>query len=135
MVKKGTQIRFIGGKYRERKGWINEDKEAGENTVPVIVDLGKKGEKATYVYENSIEKEPTAAPSSYAEAVLQQCPDLDCSLTKLCRDFAKCNIKTDPAGFFAIIERKMKEATTQHEAKGSKALYRAIRYNAPPPSS
>jgi hypothetical protein len=80
-MKKGRQIRFIGGKYGGKKGWIND---------------GKKGEKAMYVFDNSVDNEPTGTPSSYGDAILLQCPDLDCSLTKLCWDFAKCNIKVDP---------------------------------------
>jgi hypothetical protein len=27
MAKKGKKIRFIGGKYGSRKGWINDDKK------------------------------------------------------------------------------------------------------------
>jgi hypothetical protein len=42
MAKKGKPIRFVGSKYGGKKGWINEDKEPGENTIPVIVNLGKK---------------------------------------------------------------------------------------------
>ena len=128
MVTKGQAIRFIGGKYGGKKGWINSDKEPGENTVPVMVDLGKKGEKETFVYQDSVANEPSTAPSSYAEAVIQQCPDLDVNLTKLARDFAKCSIHVDPEGFFRLVQRKVKEATEQHQAKGSKALYRNIQY-------
>jgi uncharacterized Fe-S cluster protein YjdI len=132
---KGREIRFIGGKYAGKKGWINTDKEPGENTVPVIVELGKKGEKETYVFELSVGIAPSEAPSSYAEAVIQQCPDLAVSLTKLARDFAKCSIHVDPDGFFRLVQRKVLEATEQHQAKGSKALYRNIRYTAPTTSN
>jgi hypothetical protein len=53
MVMKGKAIRFIGGKYDTKKGWIDTDREAGENTIPVVVDLGKKGERETYVYKEN----------------------------------------------------------------------------------
>jgi hypothetical protein len=133
MVMKGKEIRFIGGKYGTKKGWINTDKEPGENTIPVIVNLGKKGEWETYVFEENVADEPTTRPSSYAEAVIQQCPDLDQALTKLARDFAKCSIHVDPNGFFLLVQKKVDEATKQHEAKGSKALYRNIKYTATTP--
>ena len=126
---KGKEVRFIGGKYSGKRGWINMDKENGENTVPVIVDLGKKGEKETYVYDYSLELEDTGIPATYAQAVIQQCPDLDCALTKVCRGFAKCNIRQDPEGFIGVVQKKMTEATKLQEDKGSKALYRRIQFN------
>jgi hypothetical protein len=129
MAKKGQSIRFVGGKYGGKKGWINVDKTAGEETTPVIVNLKKKGEKETYVYNFSFEIEHATEPSSYAGAVLKQCPDLDCALTKLCRDFAKCSIKKDYPGFAAIIERKLQEATELIESKGSRGLYRRIEFD------
>jgi N-acetylglutamate synthase/N-acetylornithine aminotransferase len=66
--------------------------------------------------------------TTYAEAVIQQCPDLDCALTKVCRDFAKCNINKDQSGFTQIVQRKVVEATTLLEAKGSKGLYHNIKF-------
>jgi hypothetical protein len=129
MATKGQRIRFVGGKYGGKKGWINLEKPAGEETTPVIVNLKKKGEKATYVYNYSFEIESTTEPSSYAGAVLQQCPDLDCALTKLCRDFAKCSIFRDYPGFAAILDRKMQDATELMESRGSRGLYRHIKFD------
>jgi hypothetical protein len=128
MARKGKKVRFIGGKYGGKKGWVNDDRNLGTGTIPVIVDLGKKGEKETYVYEYSVALEATANPTCYAEAVIQQCPDLECALTKLCRDFAKCNMRDDPNGFMTIVQKKMSEATIWQADKGSKALYRRIEY-------
>jgi hypothetical protein len=59
---KGDPIRFIAGKYSGKNGWIDLGKGEGDATIAVIVDLGKKGEKATYVYAASIE------PSYYTQA-------------------------------------------------------------------
>jgi hypothetical protein len=67
---KGQAIRFITGKYAGKKGWIDLDGKEGGDTTPVIVNLGKKGEKRTYVYDSSYEAEPTVAPTSYAKAVM-----------------------------------------------------------------
>ena len=130
MVKKGMKIRFVGGKYGGKKGWIDDDGKVGETTVSVIVNLGpKKGEHATFVYSYSVATERVTTATTYAEAVMQQCPDLDCALTKICRDFAKCNIKKDLPGFNLILQRKMADATKLLEAKGSKGLYRNIKFN------
>jgi hypothetical protein len=129
MAKKGQKVRFIAGKYGGRKGWIDEDREAGQDTVPVIVNLGRKGEWETYVYTFSVELERLIAATTYAEAVIQQNPDLDCALTKVCRDFARCNIKKDLPGFTQIIKKKLEEGTKYLESKGNKALYRHIKFN------
>jgi hypothetical protein len=123
---KGDAIVFIGGKYAGKTGWINTNKEAGENTTPVIVDLGSKGKKETYVFRQSFRKEKVAA--SYAEAVLVQCPDIEVLMTKLCRNLAKCSIEQDASGVVALFNKKLNEAIALQEAKGAKALYRHVTF-------
>jgi hypothetical protein len=125
---KGRAIRFIAGKYAGKKGWIDIDGKEGDSTTPVIVYLGKKGEKPTYVNDSNFENEPTIPPSCYAEAVIQQCPDLQKLLVCTCRAFAKADIGNDTAGLYHILERTMKEALQWQTSKGSKALYRKVYY-------
>jgi hypothetical protein len=124
---KGNPVRFIAGKYGGKTGWVNNSENADEEIVPVIVNLGRKGEKATYVYRSSVRPDSSeAAPNSYAEAVLQQCPDIERSLVEVARKLAKCDIKRDVAGFHKVIETKLNEAIVLQESKGSKAMYRKI---------
>lgn len=123
---KGKEIRFIGGKYVGLKGWVNISKSPGYNTIPVIVDTKKKGEWHTYVFEWNVDDELKTPPSNYAAAVLHACPDLDGALTKMCRDFAKCDIRRDYDGFMAIVGKKLEAAAKLQDDKGSKALYRKI---------
>lgn len=124
---KGESLRFVAGKYAGKRGWLDTSKEMGENTIPVIVDLGKKGLKKTYVYVTSARKEPTGPPKSYADAVLQQCPDLDKALTCFCRAFVKTGIEQDIDEFLKIIVGRLSEEARLLEEKGSKALYRRIK--------
>ena len=125
---KGQAIRFIAGKYAGKKGWIDVSGEDGDETTPVIVNLRKKGEKSTYVNDSSFEVEPTGPPASYAEAVIQQCPDLQIQLVGTCQGFAKADIGRDAAGQFKVIEKTMQEALVWQMSKGSKGLYRKIEY-------
>ena len=125
----GEAIRFVGGKYGGKKGWMDTAKERSECTIPVIVDRGRKGLKETYVFETSVELEPASPPGSYAEAAFQECTDLDCSLTKLCHDLVKVSIERDAEGLLVVIQRKLRAAVIQQQAKGSKALYRKINYS------
>ena len=124
---KGDAIVFIGGKYGEKTGWINTNKKAGKSTTPVIVDLGEdKGEKETYVFNQNFRKEKVA--TSYADAVLDQCPNIQVLMTKLCRDLAQCSIEQDTSGVVALFNKELNNALTLQEAKGAKALYRHVTF-------
>ena len=129
MAVKGNRVRFIAGKYGGKTGWIDTERPTSENTLPVIVDLGHRGEKETYVFMSSVRVDEEKAPTSYADAVIQQCPDLEKLLVATCRAFAKCDIARDTEGFERIVAEKMNEAMTWQTNKGSKALYRKIKYN------
>ena len=122
-------IRFVAGKYSGKSGWIDPTRKEGENTIPVIVNLGKMGEKNTYVYLENIAFPRKGAPPSYAYAVIDQCPDVERKIVGVCRSLAKCNIAKDYSGFHAIMEEKIKEAVGNQQNKGSEALYRNIAYN------
>jgi len=108
---------------------LDVTREPGENTVPVIINRGSKGEKATYVHKGSWKIFEDKVPSGYAEAVMQQCPDLEALLVSVCRAFAKCDIGRDVKGFEKIVAEKMNEAVAWQEEKGSKAMYRRIKYD------
>lgn len=128
-VEKGERVRFIAGKYGGKKGWINSAREPGDNTIPVIVDRGRKGEKSTYVYEENMKIEPSTPPSCYAEAVIQQCPDVEQLLVKMCRAFAKCDIQQDGEGFMRLVQQNITAATEWQDSKGSLAYYRKIEWD------
>ena len=128
-MRKGVPIRFIAGKYAGKKGWLDADGVHSESTVAVIVQT-KKGGKKTYVFRNSIRDEGDYAnPTSYAEAVIEQCPDIEKALVQLCRAMVKCDMQRDAVGFNRVIAQKMDEAIEWQESKGSKAMYRCINYN------
>ena len=129
---KGQAIRFIAGKYGGKKGWIDLDSEPGSETIGVIVNRGgRKGEYRTYVQESSIVFEGAKSPSSYAEAVVDQCPDLERMLVSVCRAFAKCDIARDVDGFQVLVLQKLHDAILWQQGKGSKAYYRVISFVPP----
>jgi len=125
---KGATVRFVAGKYAGKSGWVDDNRENGEDTVPVIVNLGRKGEKKTYVYTSSIKLGHTNRPTCYAEAVIQQCPDVERKLVDTCRAFAKCDIGRDPSGVQNIIAKEMNNAVAWQEGKGSKAIWRRVQF-------
>lgn len=125
---KGDEIRFVSGKYGGKSGWINTQEPADESVTPVVVNLGRKGEKCTYVHTSSIKRIATAPPVSYAEAVIQQCPDIEKNLVTVARQLAKCDLSRDRQGFQAVVNQKLDEALLWQESRGSKAMYRKIKY-------
>jgi hypothetical protein len=129
-VNKGDKVRFIAGKYAGKSGWKNSAEPADEKVTPVIVDLGRKGEYATVVWTCSIRVVGivTDAPQGYADAVMQQCPDVERSIVTATRQLAKCDIGRDEDGFRELLLTELVKAKEWQDKKGSKALYRSIEY-------
>jgi len=130
---KGNAIRFVGGIYVGQTGWIDAEKKETPKQVSVIVDLGNGKTKRTRVNKESVEK-PSEAPSCYAEAVMQQCPDIEKRMNKLCSELAKCKIAIDAWGIMEILNEKLHKATKKQASMGSKATYRQVVFTIPSPA-
>ena len=82
------------------------------------------------MFPNSIRAEGDCAnPTSHAEAVIEQCPDIEKALVQLCRAMVKCDMQRDAEGFKRVIAQKMDEAIEWQESKGSKAMHCRINHN------
>jgi hypothetical protein len=130
MTQQGLQIGFVSEKYLGKTGWIDNEKIDTAKMQYVIVDLGSGRTKRTRVNKESVGK-PLGTPSSYLEAVLQQCPDIEQKLNKLCLELAKCSIAIDAQGILDIIHKKLHKATTRQQLMGSKATWRQVNFTAP----
>ena len=127
---KGSAVRFIAGKYAGKKGWVNTEGNSDHEVTSVIVDLGRRGEKYTYVYTSSLREESLSEkPDSYAEAVIHQCPDIEKDLVEVCRKLAKQEIERDPVGFNKVVQTSIHAAVNWRQAKGHKAYYHKIDWN------
>jgi hypothetical protein len=128
---KGRAIRFQDGKYFGKTGWMDADKRPTPKMYYVIVDLGDGTLKSTKVMKTSVgnRHEP---PTSYAMAAIQQHPDIEKQITKLCRDLAECSIGRDAQGLFRILEKNLSEATETQDQMGSGARYRRVDFSGPP---
>jgi hypothetical protein len=129
---RGHQIRFVSGIYKGKTGWIDNDQKDTAKMRYVIVDLGSGRTKKTRVNKESVGK-PLGTPSCYAEAVLQQCPDIEQKLIKLCLELAKCSIGIDAAGILGIFNKQLHKATNAQLSLGSTATFRQVTYTHPPP--
>jgi hypothetical protein len=131
----GTNQRTQRRSYRvhcrqtwRKTGWINIAETEDDEILPVVVNLGRRGERATFVYQSSARRVNNESPRTHAEAVMQQCPDVERSLVTVTRQLAKCDVRRDAEGFRVLLEKKMEEAVDWQEAKGSKACYRKVDY-------
>eukprot|EP00980_Cylindrotheca_fusiformis_P020618 scaffold7681_cov122-Cylindrotheca_fusiformis.AAC.2 len=130
---KGDELVFIGGRYKGKTGWVNTQAQGNNEVLPVIVFFKESGrEKVSFVKRDNVRQAFTDPPGTYAEAVIQQCPDIECNVVTTTRQLAKCNIARDPQGFHKLLSDKLDEARAWQEKKGSKAYYRNIQYHDPP---
>lgn len=129
MSDRGAPIRFIKGEYKYQTGWINKDKPATKCRLYVIVhdEHSEDGLRRTFVKKNSVRPAIISTATTYSQAVIEQCPDVEVQIDQLCAELAMCKIEKDPEGIVAIIIAKMNEAV-QTQAGNRRALYRAIEY-------
>ena len=129
-MRQGKAIWFIAGKYAGRKGWVDDDGKPSASTVAVIVLKKNKTFHSTYVFPESIRLDSDYAnPTSHAEAVIDQCPDVKKALVQLCCAVVKCDMQRNTEGFKRVIAQKMDEAVKWQESKGSEAMCRRINHN------
>ena len=128
----GKELRIIAGKYVGKTGWYNASEKWGwtegdeaEPNAPVIVQLGRgKGFKCTVIKKASFrEVNPHFEPDSYAEAVIDQRPDIEKNLVTVTRQMAKCKAKDDIDGFDMVMHNALMEAIDWQNRKGTKADY------------
>jgi hypothetical protein len=125
---RGHEIHFVCGKYAHKSGWIDNEKEETKKMIYVIVDLGNGSTKKTQVNMESVGK-PQESPSNYAEAILQQCPNIEVKMDKLCQEIAKCSVAIYGSAMLEFLSNKFQQATDEQTDKGSKATYRHVSHN------
>ena len=125
-----SKCRFVGGKYAGLKGYVDSSQLLGSETICVVVLCpGRKEErKATWVQTCQVRLETMDEPTSYAEAAIKQCPDIEKSIIEATQKIAKCDIGRDQRGFEKILTDELDKAKKWMEDKGSKALHRKIRH-------
>ena len=98
----GHRVRFMGGTYKDQKGWLNTAKEPTKNKYYVIVepDLPARNyEKATCVLKTSVKiLSAETLPRSWEETLLDQHPDIDRLMDKLAANLALCRIDPNSSG-------------------------------------
>jgi hypothetical protein len=131
--RRGTKIRFVGGKYIGKLGWFDTSREATAKSYPVIINAIKKkdgtiGDVTSMVRKTSVGLLDEPDAESYVGAVLQQHPKIARLMDKLCARLAMCEIDPQNDLLYKIFKEKYVEAVKRQTAKGSDAIWCQIDY-------
>lgn len=85
--------------------------------------------KSTVVKKASFREVTDADAKNYAEAILEQCPEIERNLVTVTRQFAKCRAAIDIDACNMVWVQYLSEAIDWQNNKGSKAYYRDIKYD------
>ncbi|KAL7573671.1 hypothetical protein ACA910_008358 [Epithemia clementina (nom. ined.)] len=122
MTELGEKIRFVGGQYEGLTGWLDVGRAATGKMVPVIVDKGEGGCKATSVQkENVLRESEYKAPRCYEEAIFDCHPSINKTLKKLCKNLAECGLE-EPNMMTALFKLRLQRAIEKQKRLGSKAI-------------
>jgi hypothetical protein len=131
--RRGTKIRFVGGKYIGEVGWFDTSREATAKSYPVIINAikkkdGKIGDVTAMVRKTSVGVQDEPDAESYVGAVFQQHPKITQLMDKLCAKLAMCEIDPQNGLLYKIFKEKYVEAVERQTAKGSDATWYQIEY-------
>src|SRR5210317_1102822 len=98
VLKKAVPVKFVGGKYKKKSGWIDPTRPSNGITVPVIVKSAEKGGLyQTYVEVDNYRELNTDKPMTFHEYVFLV-PDVEAKVVDTCHTIAKFDISKDDKG-------------------------------------
>jgi hypothetical protein len=112
---KGDGIRFIRGTYKECTGWLdtaNKSKKKSKMIWVVVNDEDYDEEVHTQVWRTSI-RESHKEPVTWAEAAVQQHPEIEAAVIEMARLFASCSI-ADEKSVMKLIGEEIRRAQTEN---------------------
>ena len=128
IIEKCTPIRFVGGKYKSKMGWLDPTRKLDGNRIPIIINVPSKGG----LYQTSVEGANIRMLTgddhamTFTEAVFLV-PDVEVAIVEACRKIVKFDISKDENGVEGFKEqfgKELLEAQEWQENKGSKAQWR-----------
>jgi hypothetical protein len=130
---RGREIRFIKGKYIGYNGWINDHGDHTAHSYAVIVSgyksvNGGTHDRITKVRKESVRDRILPPANSKSEAIMQQHPEIEQTMEKLCRQLAKCDINPRSNSIKEVFGRKLLEAVAKQIALGNKATWKRVDY-------
>jgi hypothetical protein len=111
---KGDAIRFIRGSFKECTGWLdtaNKSKRRSKMIWVVVNDEDYDEEVHAHVWRTSI-REPHKVPVTWAEAAVQQHPEIEAAVIEMARLFASCSM-ADETSVMELIGEEITRAQTE----------------------
>ena len=113
---KGDEIRFIRGTYKGCTGWMDTANKLKSKSKMVWVVVDDEDEEVhSRVWRTSI-RESFQAPATWAEAVVQQHPDIESAVIEVARLFASCSIE-DEMSVLKLVGEEIRRAMTENGKK------------------
>jgi hypothetical protein len=134
--RKGAEIKFIGGVYKGN-GFLDRNKDASADYTYVIAPKkkGRNGkitmEYTKVLHEHYVLLTEIQKASTYEEAMLDQCSDIDSLLNKVVKKMAECEM-VDGKGsdsckkICSIVADRLDRAVVNQTKKGSAARWRRV---------
>jgi hypothetical protein len=89
----GARIKFVGGKYEGKWGWL--DPEKSPTKMKTYVFVRKDDKTSTPVMTKHIVNVDLFDPKTVAGAVMQRRPEASSMMKDLCLCFAMCHLKVE----------------------------------------
>ena len=127
---KGDAIRFVGGEFKGRRGWLNEAKPSTNDFSYVIVKYKFNDEDSEFIdYPTRVRKiyiEPGfGICTSYGEQVVETHTDVDCKLEELAKLLVDCKIsEVNLTALGIMLKERVRKYEQYKKKKGHKAMYR-----------
>jgi len=129
VLSQATPIKFVGGKYKKKQGWLDPTRTGDSRMTPIIINAPRKGGLyQTFVENGNWRKISSDHAMTYAEMVFLV-PDIEASVVETCRKIVKFDITTDEGGVHAFKEqfgKELENAQEWQEEKGDRAVWRRI---------
>lgn len=121
---KGDEVNFVGGTYLGLTGWRWKGKVDTPKMVSVIVRKEDGTEYGTRLKKDNVKV--STPPINRVEAALDQHPDIEGQLDKLCKFFAQCAFDGEEKDLYVAITKRMQAAISRQRSEGLHASWREV---------
>ena len=120
---KGEAIRFIRGTYIGCIGWLDTANKCKRSKLiwVVVNDEDYDEEVHTKVWQTSI-RESLKQPETWADAAVQQHPEIEAAVIEVTRLFATCPI-LDEIAVMELISKELKRAKTENQMSPKQTVW------------
>jgi hypothetical protein len=125
---KEDEIRFVRGTYKDLTGWLDKANKSKRKSkmIWVIVNDEDYGEEIHTRVWRSLIRERQKVPTTWAQAAVQQHPEIEDAVIQVARLFASCSI-ADETSVIELIGNESKRAQTENSSL-TKQTVRVVRF-------